>query len=228
LINDLTIGRIKYPNNIDDPVMELGLMYGFLATGTNGNGLQIHNKIFEIRITDYFVAKNFRKWRERDVEKIIVTEIIKDNVLDMELCLSRFKEHYAKIYRDKDVSFLERDGKLIFLTYLMPLINGKGFYHFESQTSDDGKMDLVIDFLAQQFILELKIWRGYSKHEDAYTQLSKYLKSKNMNEGYLLTFDFRKKGDESLAENKWIEWEGKRIFDVVVRVGENEELKIKN
>jgi hypothetical protein len=80
-------------------------------------------------------------------------------------------------------------------------------------------MDLVIDFLKQQFILELKIWSGDAKHEDAYEQLAGYLKSKNTDSGYLLTFDFRKKGDNSFSENKWIEWNGKQIFDVVLRVG---------
>ena len=49
-----------------------------------------------------------------------------------------------------------------------------------------------------------------------------------MDRGYLLTFDFRKniKNSPSLEEtkgglfkNKWVEWNGKRIFDVVLRVG---------
>jgi hypothetical protein len=141
----------------------------------------------------------------------------------MELCLTKFKRHYANIYIGKDIKFLERDGKLIFLTYLIPLINGTGFYHFESATRDNGKMDLVIDYLKQQFILELKIWRGDSKHEDGYTQLANYLASKNIDCGYMLTFDFRKKGDDSFSENKWIECNSKKIFDVVVRVGKEEE-----
>ena len=117
------------------------------------------------------------------------------------------------------MKFLERDGKLIFLTYLKPLINGNGFYHFESETRDSGKMDLVIDYLKQQFILELKLWDGDRKHEDGYPQLANYLKSKNIDSGYMLTFDFRKKGDDKFSENKWIDCDGKQIFDVVVRVG---------
>jgi hypothetical protein len=153
------------------------------------------------------------------VKEAMKNEIIKDDIFDMELCLTKFKRHYAEIYTNKDLKFLERDGKLIFLTYLKPLINNTGFYHFESETCDYGKMDLEVDFLKQQFILELKIWYGYSKHEEDYEQLANYLKSKNMDSGYLLTFDFRKKGDDSFSENKWIEWEDKRIFDVVLRVG---------
>jgi hypothetical protein len=93
------------------------------------------------------------------------------------------------------------------------------FYHFESETRDNGKIDLVIDYMKQQFILEMKRWYGDSRHEDAYRQLANYLQSKNIDCGYLLTFDFRKKGDDLFAENQWIDYDGKRIFDVVLRVG---------
>jgi len=222
LLFDLTVGKIKYTFNADDPIIKLGLMFGFLSKGKDG--LQVHNKIFEIRIANYFISKNTRKWRENNIVQTPANEIIKNNVFDMELCLTKFKKHYAEIYTNKDLKFLERNGKFIFLTYIIPLINGTGFYHFESQTRDHGKIDLVIDFLKQQFILELKIWNGDSKHEDAYEQLAKYLKSKNMDSGYLLTFDFRKKGDDSHSENKWVECDGKRIFDVVLRVGKEEDV----
>jgi hypothetical protein len=78
-------------------------------------------------------------------------------------------------------------------------------------------MDLVINYLKQQFILEVKLWYGESRHEDAYKQLANYLQSKNMDCGYLPTFDFRKQGDDSYAENQWITYDGKRIFNVVLR-----------
>ena len=130
-------------------------------------------------------------------------------------------KHYEEIYTPNDLKFLERDGKLLFLTYLKPLINGFGFYHFEPETRDFGKMDLVVDFLKQQFILELKLWYGDKRHEEAYEQIAGYLKSKNMDCGYLLTYDFRKRKDVRFQEAQWVEWEGKQIFDVVLNVGEN-------
>jgi hypothetical protein len=191
-------------------------MFGFLARDTEI--LQVHNKIFEIRITNYFISMNTLSRRERNIHTPM-NEIIKNNVFNMELCLTKFKMHYAEIYTEKDLKFLERDGKLIFLTYLKPLINNIGFYHFEPETRDYGKIDLVIDYLKQQFILEMKLWYGNSKHQEAYEQLAGYLRSKNRDSGYLLTFDFRTKGDDQFSENKWIDWEGKRIYDVVLRVG---------
>ena len=220
LLYQLTVDHKIITYNVHDPVIKLGLMYCFLAK--DENRLAIHNKIFEIAITNYFISRNTTTPRYRNVKNVSLNEIIKDNHFDMEICLTKFKKHYAEIYTDKDLKFLEKDGKLIFLTYLKPLINGTGFYHFEPQTRDYGKIDLVIDFLKQQFILELKIWYGDSKHEDAYEQLANYLKSKNMDNGYLLTFDFRKKPDNKYSENKWIEWDGKRIFDVMLRVGKEE------
>jgi hypothetical protein len=70
--------------------------------------------------------------------------------------------------------------------------------------------------------VELKLWYGESKHKEAYEQLAGYLKSKNADCGYLLTFDFRKNADPEKAAGKWVRCAGKRIYDVVVRVGESE------
>ena len=76
---------------------------------------------------------------------------------------------------------------------------------------------MVVSYSKQQFILELKLWYGDVAHKKAYNQLYKYLQSKNMNVGYLLTFDFRQQAKP--AKPKWVNFEGKRIFDCVVRVG---------
>ena len=217
LLYDLAVRRVQYPYNVDNPAMILGIMFGFLASDTEG--LHLHNRIFEIRIADYFVSKNLTNWQEKTIINGTVSDIIRNGVFDMERCLTKFKQHYAEIYTGKDLKFLERDGKLIFLTYLKPLINGIGFYHFESQTRDNGKIDLVIDVLNRQFILEMKLWYGESRHEEAYKQLAGYLKTKNTERGYLLTFDFRKQGDAGFSEAQWVEYDGKQIFDVVLRVG---------
>jgi hypothetical protein len=217
LLYDLTVDNKSIPYNVHDPVIKTGLMYCFLAK--DDNRLTVHNRIFEIVLTNYFISRNLTTPKYRNVEPAFKNEIIRDGFFDMELCLTKFKRDYARIYTGKDLHFLERNGKLIFLTYLTPLINGTGFYHFEPETRDNGKMDLVIDYLKQQFILEVKRWYGDSRHEDAYRQLAGYLKSKNMDCGYLLTFDFRIQDDDRFAESRWITYDDKRIFDVVIRVG---------
>jgi hypothetical protein len=220
LMYDLSVDQRDFLYDAYVPVFKLGLTFSFLAK--NDRKLAIHNKIFEIAVADYFISRNRTTPRYRNVREVSLNEIIKDNFFDMELCLTKFQKHYSEIYTQKDIKFLERDGKLLFLTYLKPLINGFGFYHFESETRDYGKIDLVVDFLKQQFIIELKLWYGDSKHQEAYEQLANYLKSKNMDCGYLVTYDFRKKRPENFEESKWVEWDGKKIFDVVLRTGDED------
>ena len=76
-------------------------------------------------------------------------------------------------------------------------------------------MDIVVDFEGRQIIVELKLWRGETAHEHAYEQLLGYMDSKNFNEGFLLTFDFRKQ-KKDVRDSGWVEFGGRRIFDVLV------------
>ena len=39
-------------------------------------------------------------------------------------------------------------------------------------------MDIVVDFGSEQFIIELKLWKGEASHEKAYEQLAGYMDSK--------------------------------------------------
>ena len=105
-------------------------------------------------------------------------------------------------------------GTLLFLSYLKPLINGEGDYYVEPQMGDM-RMDIAVQYRNERFIIEMKIWHGEKHHESAYRQLYEYLDKKNIESGYLLTFDFRnEKSKESKAE--WVECGGKKIFDVIV------------
>ena len=198
--------------NYDNPVIKLGFMYGYLKKSDNNRAV-VANKIFDIRMHDYFLSKN-------TTSKMLSTgvlqhDVVKDGRFDMALCLRKFATHFAEVWSDRDAEFIEREGRLLFLSYLKPLINGHGFYHIESQFPDFRRMDLVVDFGREQFIVELKLWRGEVAHEKAYEQLLGYMEKKGTKEGYLLTFDFRKDVRKK-PYSKWVEFEDKTIFDVVV------------
>jgi hypothetical protein len=122
---------------------------------------------------------------------------------------------FREIYSEKDKPFIENSGRMLFLCYLRTLINGAGFYHIESQLTDMRRMDLIVDYGFEQFILELKLWYGKAAHEKAYDQLAGYLKSKSAGEGYLLTYDFRK-NKSGAPWAQWIDWDGIKIYDVIV------------
>ena len=195
-----------------NPVMSLGYMYGYIKKGEY-NKVAIANRIFESAMYEYFLSKNATS--KQPSTGVLQHDVVKDGRFDMALCMRKFAEHYAEVWSGRDAEFIEREGRILFLSYLRPLINGHGFYHIESQFADFRCMDLVVDFGREQFIVELKLWRGASGHEKAYEQLLGYLKTKGATEGYLLTFDFRK-GADKLPYAKWVDLGGIRIFDVVV------------
>jgi hypothetical protein len=207
---------------VDDPVVKLANMYGYIKR--NGSGLLsgqsgyavIANKIFEMRLSNYFISKDSNMSRlEDEVTNSLSRALIKNGKFNMELCLRKFAEHYREIYTEKDMPFLERHGRLIFISYLRPLINGEGFFHIESQFTDLRRMDIVVDFGNEQFIIELKRWKGEAAQEDAYEQLLDYMSSKQVPKGYLLTFDFRKGKKEEIRAG-WVNLNGRDIFEVVV------------
>ena len=197
--------------NIDNPTINLGCMFGYFKN--ENNQIKVSNSIFEMRIYNYFISENEISG-ETTVKLPQKSEITANGRFNMELCLKKFAQHYAEIYKQKDAEFLERHGGLLFLTYLKPLINGHGFFHIETQTGDF-KIDIAVDYENEQFIIELKIWHGKKLHEAAYKQLADYIKIKNADAGYLLTFDFRKESNKD-KKAEWIEYNGKKIFDVIV------------
>ena len=196
-----------------DDIM-LASMFGYIVR--KDNKAVISNKIFEILLSDYYVFNNTKdSAMGRAVCGLVHSEIVRDGKFDMELCLRKFASHYRELYNEADKPFLERHGRLVFLSFLSPLINGHGFYHIESQFTDQRRMDVVVDYGSEQFIVELKRWSGEENRAKAFEQLLGYLEKKNAEKGYLLTFDFRKdENKERKAE--WVKVGEKDIFEVVV------------
>jgi hypothetical protein len=194
------------------------MMFGFTA---NRDGrIQIANRIFEQWITDYFMSKDARREDRKAVNGVFKYDVVKDGRFDMELCLRRFAKHFRQVFNTDDAAFLERQGRLIFLSFLTPLINGEGFYYIESETTDALRMDLVVSYGREEFIIELKIWRGEAAHNAGYEQLGEYLRRRGRGEGYLLTFDFRRESNREPKE-EWVTVNpggaGElRIFDVLL------------
>ena len=209
LLHSILINGRSFSFNSDNAGMELGLLFGILAQ--NGEKIVIHNPIFETRIANYFATEKEIS-EDRFMMRTPVEAVTEGNKFNMKMFLERFMKHYYEIYNDRDLSFLERECRLLFITYLRPFINGVGFYHIESETRNSERTDVIIDFNSEQFIVELKIWHGEQKHEKAHEQLIEYLNSKNKSEGYLLTFDFRKRRAKKPSA-KWVRKSKKKFLD---------------
>ena len=210
MLKNILLNGIDYTFNHGTPEIDLGVRYGFLTK--KDRIVAVSNKVFELLMTDYFISQNELNM---NIPKItgIREEVIQNDVLNMELCLRKFSAHYAEMYSLKKAPFFEEYGRLLLLTYLIPIINGQGFYYIENETLNQNRMDIVIHYGQEEFVLELKIWRGEAYQSSAYSQLIGYLESRQLDQGYLITFDFRK-SKKSKAE--WVEVEGKRIFDIII------------
>jgi len=174
--------------------------------------VMIHNLIFEEALFLYFTLD----YTIKNSAKLSPFQLnyVRNGQLNMEHVVTRFADLMHQEYRKSDEAFLERQGRLVFLSFLKPIINGIGFYYAEPQTRDNRRMDLVVTYDKQEFVIELKIWHGDKYEELGRDQLSDYLTIRGMNEGYLVTFDFSKNKQD--VEPQWIEWNGKRIFEVIV------------
>jgi hypothetical protein len=72
-------------------------------------------------------------------------------------------------------------------------LNGSGNYYLEAQTRDERRTDVIVDYLGEQFIVELKIWHGDEYNERGEQQLVDYLNYYHKNKGYMLSFNFNQK-----------------------------------
>ena len=120
-------------------------------------------------------------------------KFVEDGKLNMRLILDSFIKTYMQVCGPLQDRFKEKDGREQFLLYVKPIINGTGNYYIEAQTRDQTRTDVIIDYLGQQYIIELKIWRGERYNAEGEKQISEYLDYWNLNTGYMLSFNFNQK-----------------------------------
>ncbi|WP_049962697.1 GxxExxY protein [Ruminococcus sp. HUN007] len=111
----------------------------------------------------------------------------------MEKLLERYAVVFDDIYEGRAEAFDEEEGRRRFLLFVRPVINGTGNYYVEARTRNNERMDIVIDYHGERFVVELKIWRGVAYHEKGEKQLAAYLEHYHLDKGYLLTYSFNKK-----------------------------------
>ncbi|MDR0908397.1 MAG: AAA-like domain-containing protein [Spirochaetaceae bacterium] len=192
--------------------MDLGLMFGIFK---NVSGkIDISNKIFRTKICNYFIA--LEEMKSRLGRYMCIWEnsgFVTNGELNMRHILERFNAFMKAEYRNSDEDFIEREGRLIFLGFLRGIINGTGNYAVESETSNYMRMDVTVFYLGKEYVLELKIWHGEKKNDNAVDQIIKYLKARSLTTGYLLSFAA---GKQSPKESQIIEKDGFTIYEEIV------------
>lgn len=176
-------------------------------------GLEAYNKVFEERIYNYMLAQQEMRAMAAKFTSVDEKRLIENGKLDMEKTLLKFQEFMYEQYRQEDERFYETNGRLIFLAYLKPILNGRGFSFVEAQTRENRRMDVVITFCAEKFVVQLKIWNGKKYEEKGLEQLADYLEIQNLGTGYMVVFNFN---TDKKYSAQWVEVKGKKVFEVIV------------
>ncbi len=202
----------NYSINFDanNPTMDLANMFSIIKADNEGK-VVIHNLIFQQVLINYFISEN----RIDQIAPGVGSKVFidKSGDLNMPLIINRFKDLMSK--KQNQEEFLEREGRFMFICFLKPIINGTGFYYSEPENDDGSRMDLVVTYNRKEYVIELKIWHGTEYEISGREQISEYLATRNLSEGYLVTFSFLK---NKVVQEKpeWIEYGGKRIYEAVI------------
>ena len=200
------------PFSPDDTSLADAAMYGFIQ---NIDGkVCISNRIFETRLYNFFLFSN--EMKSTPIAQIGSGEkenFVVDGHLQMETILERFVTVFDDLYHDQDAKFDEEEGRRRFLLFVRAIINGTGNYYVEAETRNRERMDLVIDYRGERFVVELKIWHGNSYNERGEQQLSNYLDYFHLQKGYMLSFCFNKNKN---PEVRHIQLGSKELVEAVV------------
>lgn len=179
------------PYNALNKTMEIAEMLGFIKN-VSGNTV-IANRIFETILYNLFLSEEALS---SDIYKAAVLEkscFVQNGHLNMDFIIERFTVHFNDLYGDLEETFLEEAGRRYFLLYLKPIINGTGNYYIEARTRNMERTDIIVDYNGEQFVIELKLWRGNAYNERGEEQLLGYLTHYHLQKGYMISFNFNKK-----------------------------------
>lgn len=211
MIEDILYQGKQIPFSAAEKSINLGCMFGFLQE-ENGQVI-VANRIFEMYLLNLFMAEEALESDAFQQGQSDKNQFVRNKTLNMDLVLEKFVEYFNDIYGENDEKFIEKYGRKFFLLYLKPIINGTGNYYLEAQTRDERRTDVIVDYLGEQFIVELKIWRDNEYNERGEAQIMDYLEYYHKDKGYMLSFNFNKRKEMGVRE---IRIGSKTIVEAVV------------
>lgn len=211
-IHSILMEGTKLTYNADQDDIAQMQMYGLIRN--DHNTVRVSNRIFETRLYNLFMSEAELKsnvfYNNSELEK---NRFIQNGKLNMAAIFSGFIKTYNQVFGPLEERFKERDGRELFLLYLKPIINGTGNYYIEAQTRDQTRTDVIVDYLGEQYIIELKIWRGPRYNADGEKQISEYLDYFGLDTGYMLSFNFNKEKHQGIKE---VEINGKKLIEATL------------
>jgi hypothetical protein len=216
LLETVVLGDVPVSFDAYNPDIAQGVMFGVLRRDENGK-VRVSNVIFETVIANYLISVS--ETREIAEKYATGSQFVHGGRLDVGAVIKRFAAFMKSEYRDEDGAFIERQARLLFLSFLKPIINGTGHYAVEPETRGSRRMDVVVFFGSEEHFIELKIWRGGQAAAEGYDQLAAYLKSRGRTRGYLVSFADNRK---SPREGRTFRHGGCEITEAVIAYRDKE------
>ncbi len=206
----LIMNGTEFSFNPHTPVIHFGTLYGILKE--EQGKVRVHNRVYEQIIYEYMASKLETSGEARFGNGNLAAGFLDEaGGLNMKRVILKFQGLMKELYSEKDKAFIERNGRLLFLAFIRPIINGRGFDFKEVQVSEEKRLDIVVTFDNKKYIIELKIWCGETYHQAGIKQLCDYLDRQQQSAGYLLIYDLRKESGQT-GKTGMIETAGKTIF----------------
>ena len=182
--------------NLRDELIDELATYGVISEGTDGM-CEIANPIYLYSILQTF------KQAVNGLEQAYLPEDTADGFRDyltptgqieMAALLDNFRDFIARAgFKILQVPNTPQEsvGRHLLLAYLDQFVKlVGGMMHLEVQTGR-GRIDVLITYNQQKYIVETKVWRGKINYQRGKQQLAAYLKLEEAQEGYYVVFDHR-------------------------------------
>lgn len=190
-----------YPYVATNHIIEMAAMFGFVYN--DHNVVKVSNRIFETVLYNHLLSEEIVNSQMYDSALANKYRFTEGNRLNMTKVLEGFVKAFEEISQGKDEKFLEEEGRKYFMLYLKPIINGVGHSYVEARTRNLGRTDLVVDYLGEQFVIEMKIWNGPKYHADGEAQTIEYLDYYRLKKGYMVIFNFNKHKETGVKEVRY-------------------------
>ena len=184
------------PFSLDNDIMNELTIYGVIAEGADGM-CEIVNPIYQHRILQTFKPPfnglEGEYFSEENGDDFI-DYLTLDGVIEMEALLDNFKDFIARVgFRILQVPDTPQEyvGQHLLYAYLDHFVHVIGANMFLEAQTGRGRIDLLIVYNQQKYIVETKIWEGDRYYQAGKKQLAAYLKLEGARDGYYVVFDHR-------------------------------------
>jgi len=148
-----------------------------------------------------------------------------DGQLQIGALLSRFREFVERRGQEAfKVTEMpqEATGQYLLMAYLDLIVRQLGGDLFTEVDSAEGRLDLIVVYQGNRYVIETKIWRGKAAFDKGLTQLAGYLATEGEEQGYYVVFHARPNvyGKLTYEQLEFDEVEaGRKIAVYLVRLG---------